>query len=529
MISSNSELASHAGIEMLRRGGNAVDAAVAVGFALAVAHPEAGNIGGGGFMVIRMADGKTAALDYRETAPMAATRDMYVLSNGSVGDRSRIGPLAVGVPGSVAGLTTALQRFGSLPLDVVMAPAIRLARDGITVDTALERSVAGESDLIRRFGGTSVFLPGGRGPHRGELFKQPDLAATLSRIAAHGAGEFYSGETARLLVAEMKRDGGLVTLDDLARYRPIWRDPLRGSYRGYTLLSMPPVSSGGVTLIETLNMLESRPTLPPFGSAAYTHLLAEAFRRAFVDRNTKLGDPAFARIPLDQLMDKEYARQLAGQIDPLKATPTAPFRAAGREGSNTTHYSVVDAQGNTVATTTTLNDLYGSGVFVAGGGFFLNDEMDDFTARPGVPNGFGLVQGEQNSVAPGKRMLSAMSPTIVLDRDGRVLLVVGGRGGPRIITSVAQVIINVLDFGMSLPDAVAAPRIHHQAWPETVWIERDAFSAVTRDSLRAMGHEVATAPWEPGGFSGRIHAVMRTPDGWVGVVDPRTSGGAEGY
>ena len=528
MVASNSALASDAGVEILREGGNAIDAAVAVGFTLAVTHPEAGNLGGGGYMVIRLSDGRSFALDYREVAPLAATRNMFLDSQGRVTDKSQVGHLASGVPGSVAGLTAALARYGTLPLAQVMAPAIRLADSGFTVDSALARSIAGNASRIAPFAGASVFLPHGHPLAEGSVLRQPALAATLRAIAATGAPAFYSGAIADAIVAEMRGGGGIITKEDLARYATAWHAPLAGTFRGYTLLAMPPSSSGGISVIETLNMLERFPASPAGSTMSY-HLLAEAFRRAFVDRNTKLGDPAFVRVPVNQLTSKEYARQLASSIDINRASSTGAFRQATGEGVNTTHYSVVDDHGNAVATTTTLNDLYGSGVYVADAGIFLNDEMDDFAARPGQPNMYGLVQGEQNSIVPGKRMLSAMSPTIVLDPKGNLLMVVGSRGGPRIITSVAQVILNVIDHHMSFADAMSEPRIHHQAWPDMLHYEPNGLSFATVDSLRAMGHRIEAAPFEPGGFIGRVILVGRVADGWEGVVDPRTSGGAAGY
>jgi gamma-glutamyltranspeptidase / glutathione hydrolase len=525
MVSSNDSLASLAGVEIMRRGGNAVDAAVAVGFALAVTYPEAGNLGGGGYMVIRMADGRTAALDYRERAPLAATRDMYARMYESAPRASLVGHLASGVPGAVAGMVEAHSKYGVLPLGEVLAPAIRLADSGFTVDSALARSIENASALIGSYAGGALFVPGGSPLARGSRLVQPDLASTLRRIAERGTAGFYEGETARLLVEEMHRGGGIITEEDLRRYRPAWRGALEGSYRGHRLITVPPSSSGGVTMMETLNILETFPELPPFGSAGYTHLLTEAFRRAFIDRNTKLGDPDFVSVPVNRLTSDSYARRLAATIDPRHASVTVAFDSAAREGSHTTHYSVVDAAGNAVATTTTINELYGSGVFIPGAGFFMNNEMDDFATRPGEPNLFGLVQGERNAIAPGKRMLSAMSPTIVLDRAGNVLLVLGGRGGPRIISSTLQVVVNVIDHGMSLADALAAPRIHHQAWPDTLRYEENGLSTPVLDSLQAMGHAVA-----PGRAHGLVKAIMRAPGGgWQGAYDPRTTGGAIGY
>jgi gamma-glutamyltranspeptidase/glutathione hydrolase len=524
MIASDAPLAGEAGVEILERGGNAVDAAVAVGFAMAVVYPEAGNIGGGGYMVIRMADGRTAALDYREVAPLAATRDMYLDAHGNLTDKSIVGPLASGVPGSVAGLTAALAKFGTMSLADVMAPAIRYAGRGIIVDSVLARSIAGNAGLIRQFGGAEVFLPGGKPLPVGTRLVQPELAKTLRRIAEGGAQAFYRGETAKLIAEEMRRDGGIITEQDLARYTPVWRDAVRSTYRGYTLLTMPPSSSGGVTITETLNILEGYSSMPPFGSAAYAHLLGSAYQLAFVDRNEKLADPAFVPVPMQQLTDKAYAAKLRATILMDRATPTPAVERAMREGTQTTHYSVADDKGNAVATTTTLNALYGSGVYVRGAGFFLNDEMDDFAAAPGKPNMFGLVQGEANAIQPGKRMLSAMSPTIVLDRDGSLLLVVGSRGGPRIITSTSQVILNVLDQHMILSDAVSAPRIHHQALPDSLQYERNGLFPAVIDSLRRMGHAV-----EPIGGVGLINAIMRVRGGYEGMSDPRSSGRPVGY
>jgi len=536
MVASNSALASAAGVEILKAGGNAVDAAVAVGFAMAVTFPEAGNIGGGGFMVIRMADGRTAALDYREVAPAAATREMFMDSASVASRASIIGARASGVPGSVAGLTTAHAEFGRLPLARVMAPAIRLAEKGFIVDSAFAHSIVAESALIGRFGGAKLLMPGGKPLAAGQKLVQPALARTLKAIAAHGARGFYEGEVGKAIADAQKKDGGLITLADLKAYHPAWRDALTGTYRGYTLISMPPPSSGGVTTIEALNVLETFGPLPPVRGTMETHLLAEALRRAFVDRNALLGDPDFSPLPIPQLISKAYARSLAATISKDSATPTADAERqspAGAvrapEGVNTTHYSVVDAKGNAVATTTTLNDTYGSGVYVAAAGFFLNDQMDDFATRPGQPNGYGLVQGERNAVAPGKRMLSAMAPTIVLDSANHVALIIGARGGPRIITSVLQVLIGVIDYKLPLLEAMNAPRIHEQARPDSIRYEAGALAQPVVDSLTAMGHHVEISTFGGDGFIGRVVAIERTKDGWVGVVDRRSSGAAAGY
>ena len=524
MVVSNSEIASAAGADVMRRGGNAVDAAVATGFALAVTYPVAGNIGGGGYMVIRMADGRTAALDYREVAPLAATRDMYLDASGKLTDRSLVGHLSVGVPGAVAGMAEALRRYGTMSLADVMAPAIRLAAEGFVIDSSFTRGLAGAQGFMTRFEGASLFYPGGAPLAPGSRLVQPDLARTLRLIAERGTDAFYRGEVADSLVAEMRRGGGIITKEDLARYRPVWRTPIRSSYRGFTLISMPPSSSGGITIAETLNILETYDRLPPFGSAQYAHLLGSAYQRAFVDRNAKLGDPAFVPVPVEELTSKRYARQLRRTIDDRRATPTRDLGAATSEGTHTTHYSVVDDAGNAVATTTTLNNSYGSGVYVRGAGFILNDEMDDFAAQPGKPNMFGLVQGERNAIAPGKRMLSAMSPTIVLDPAGRLLLVVGAAGGPTIITGTSQVILNVIEHRMSLADAMRAPRLHHQALPDTLRYESGGLAPAVMDSLRAMGHALGERS-----ALVNVNAIMRVEGGYHGVKEPRAAGGAVGW
>lgn len=525
VVVSGSPIASAVGREILEKGGNAIDAAVAVGFALAVVHPEAGNLGGGGFMVIRTADGKVSALDYREMAPGAASRDMYLDANGEPTDKSLTGALAAGVPGAVAGLAAAHAKYGRLPWHDVIQPAIRLAADGFEIDDFRNRSIRGDSSRLVMFEGSrKSFLPNGAPPVVGSTFQQPDLAGTLTRIQDSGAAGFYHGMTADLIVAEMKRGGGIISHRDLAAYQAIWRDPITINYRGHTIYSMPPASSGGVTMAEILNILEGFGPLPPFGSADLLHLETEAMRRAFTDRNTILGDPAFVQIPLARLTSKQYAATLRSQIDRQHASKTPVFDPRIRTGSSTTHYSVVDGQGNAVSCTTTLNDSYGSAETVSGAGFLLNDEMDDFAAAPGKPNMYGLVQGEANAIAPGKRMLSAMTPSLVLDPQGKLYMVVGTPGGPRIITMVYHVISNVLDHHMSLADAVAAPRMHHQALPDTVFVERGGFNQDQLDKLTAMGHGVKIQ-----GRWGDVEAIIRTPNGWEGVSDPRYGGGGSGY
>jgi gamma-glutamyltranspeptidase/glutathione hydrolase len=524
MVASDAPLAGAAGVEILKRGGNAVDAAVAVGFALAVVYPEAGNLGGGGYMVIHLADGRDAALDYREIAPLAATRNMYIDANGKLTDRSVVGPLASGVPGAVAGLTAALEKYGTMSLAQVMAPAIRYADDGITVDAELATSLANNATLIAQFGGGPLFVPGGTPLAAGTRLRQPALGTTLRAIAASGRSAFYEGDLAEAWTAQLARAGGIITRADLRNYQPVWRTPIRSTYRGYSLLTMPPSSSGGVTITETLNILEGFPVMPAYGSARWAHLLGSAYQRAFIDRNAKLADPAFVKVPVEELTNKSYAARLRATIGDMRATPTSSIATTIRDGMETTHYSVVDQKGNAVSTTTTLNNLYGSGVYLSSVGFFLNDEMDDFAAQPGTPNMFGLVQGEANAIQPGKRMLSAMSPTIVLDKSGSLLLVVGSRGGPRIITSTSEVILNVLDYRMSLADAMSAPRLHHQALPDSLYLERGGVTPAVMDSLRAMGYAVATSRG-----SGLVNAVMRVKGGYEGVSDPRGSGKPIGY
>jgi gamma-glutamyltranspeptidase/glutathione hydrolase len=520
IVASNNRLAAEVGARVMKQGGNAVDGAVATGFALAVAYPEAGNLGGGGYMVIRMADGRTDAIDYRETAPLAATRDMYVGANGKLNGESLIGPKASGVPGSVAGMVEAQRKYGALPLAKVLAPAIRLAAEGFVVDSALFSSLSQGRHRIIGFAGKTVFFPNGAPPAIGSRLVQPRLAATLRSIAASGSRAFYHGVIADSIAAEMQRSGGLITKQDLARYQPVWRQPIRSTYRGYTLFSMPPSSSGGTTITEMMNILEAYGPTAPFGSAERIHALASASQRAFIDRNSKLGDPAFVKVPLGTLTSKAYAKAIAKTISRDHADATTRLASGIREGNETTHYSVVDGAGNAVATTTTLNDLYGSGVFVAGAGFFLNDEMDDFTSQPGTPNMYGLIQGAANAIAPGKRMLSAMSPTIVLDPRGNLLLVTGARGGPRIISATSQIILNVIDHRMSLADAMSAPRIHHQSLPDSIRVETGGFERSVIARLTAMGHQV----YELSGIASAA-SIMRVKGGYEGMDDPRSRGG----
>jgi len=532
MVVTTDALASRVGVEILRRGGNAVDAAVAVHFALAVVNPEAGNIGGGGFMVARLADGTTAALDFREKAPLAASRDMYLDEHGNVTDASLVGALAVGVPGSVMGMWRAHERFGSLPWSDLLEPAIGLA-EGFDVQPRFLRSLdATMAEALSKFPASAAqFLPrDGRPPQVGDTLRQPELAGTLRRIRDHGADGFYRGRTAELIVAEMRRGGGIITLEDLASYDAAWRDPIRFTYRGHTVISMPPSSSGGVTMAEIANILERYDLASmPWHGAEMVHLYVEAFRRAYADRNFYLADPDFVKMPLERLISPAYAAERASSISLDRATPSAevgPGLEGPREGQNTTHYSIVDSAGNAVAVTTTLNSWYGSKVTVTGAGFVLNNEMDDFSAKPGTPNQFGLVQGENNAIEPGKRMLSAMTPTLVLDPQGKLRIVTGTPGGATIITTVFQTISNVLDYGMNVVQAVNAPRIHHQHLPDQIYYEHAGLEPVTTQALRAMGYTLM----ERQGVSGDVQMIVVLPDGTLsGWSDPRRGGKAAGY
>ena len=525
-LASDDTLAGRVGAAVLARGGNAVDAAVATAFALAVTYTEAGNLGGGGFFLVRRADGEVAALDFREKAPLAATRDMFLDERGEPTDKSLKGHLASGVPGSVAGLWEAHRRYGSLPWHDVVAPAIELAERGFRVTSRFERTVRSDSARLSEFDGSrALFLPGGRPVAAGTTFRNPELAAVLRRIAERGRDGFYRGETADLIVAEMQNGGGLITHEDLAQYEPRWREPVSLEYRGHTVLSMPPASSGGLTLALALNILEGY-DLRALGwhSPAMLHAAGEALRHAFADRNHFLGDPEFVTIPRARFLSKEVAARMRAGIHPERATPSSQVgpqsrKPAPAESDQTTHISVADAQGNVVALTTTINELYGSAVTVRGAGFLLNDEMDDFTSKPGAPNLYGLVQGEANAIEPGKRMLSAMTPTIVLDPRGEPLLVTGARGGPRIISAVLQVIVNVVDYGMDVGTALNAPRIHHQHLPDALWYERGGLTPAQIDALRARGHELR----ERSGV-GTAPTLLRRDDMWRARFDPRDGG-----
>ena len=529
MISTVDAYATRVGLSVLEDGGNAVDAAIAISFSLAVVNPEAGNIGGGGFMVIRLAGGEVSTLDYRERAPEAASRDMYLDEQGEVTEASVRGHLAAGVPGSVMGLWEAHRRFGSLDWERLVGPAVELA-EGFEVGEQLAASLRGARTSLEGFDATrSAFLPGGEPPAEGEIFRQPDLARTLSRVRDSGVDGFYGGVTADLIVEEMSRGGGLIVLEDLASYSAVWRDPVSFQYRGYTLHSMPPPSSGGATMALMAHIVEGY-DLAELGwhSTRMIHLLAESWKRAYSDRNQVLADPDYVDLPLNRMISRGYGRERSADISLTTATPSADVGPGlvVSEGSETTHFSVVDEAGNAVAVSTTLNSLYGSKVTVGGAGFLLNNEMDDFAARPGFPNQFGLVQGEQNAIEPGKRMLSAMTPTVVESPEGELFLVLGTPGGGTIITTVFQTVVNVVDFGMSMAQAVNAPRVHHQHLPDRIMYERGGLTEEVADSLRALGHAIQ----ERRGTSGDVQAIMVLPDRTlVGYADPRRGGLSAGY
>ena len=529
MVVSTDRYASEIGVQVMQAGGNAVDAAISVSLALAVVNPEAGNIGGGGFMVVRMADGTTAALDYREKAPLAATREMFLDEHGNLTDKSVVGHLAAGVPGTVMGMWEAHRRFGSLPWEDLVEPAVGLA-EGFEVEARFRSNLVNSEDGIRRFATTAAtFLPDGHVAELGETFAQPELAATLGRIRDAGADGFYGGETADLIVAEMERGRGIISHEDLQAYTAAWREPIEFTYRGYGVLSMPPSSSGGATMAEMANILEGHDlSTLEWHSAEMVHLLAESWRRAYSDRNEYLADPDFVDMPLERMTSKAYARERGADITD-RATPSAevgPGLEPPQEGEHTTHFSVVDPDGNAVSVTTTINSFFGSKVTVAGAGFVLNNEMDDFAAKPGTPNQFGLVQGENNAVGPGKRMLSAMTPTIVTHPDGELLFVTGTPGGATIITTVFQTIVNVVDYGMNVVQAVNAPRVHHQHLPDQIFYENGGLSAEVVAALEARGQTMV----ERSGVSGDVQAIVVMPDGSLQAAsDPRRGGMAVGW
>ena len=537
MVASTNEVASRVGVDIMKRGGNAVDAAIAVAFALAVTHPAAGNLGGGGFMMIRLKDGTTTAIDYREMAPAAAHRDVYLDKNGNVIEGEGgplIGYRAAGVPGTVRGMELALKKYGSgkLTWAQLVEPARRLATNGFTVTHSLARSLYNERKYLSQYAETSrIYLRSGNFYKEGEIFRQPELAATFARLQRSGPNEFYEGETARLIVADMKRNNGLMTMEDLRGYIAKERTPVRGNYRGHEIISMPPPSSGGAVLVQMLNILEGfdLQKLEANSSDRY-HLMAESMRRAFADRAEYMGDSDFVKVPVAGLIDKSYATTLRATINTDRASTSAEVRAgrpAGYESEDTTHFTVVDAAGNAVSNTYTLNNSYGSAAVAKGTGIMLNDEMDDFAAKPGTPNLYGLIQGERNAVAPRKRPLSAMTPTIVLRKDGSLWFTVGSPGGPTIINTVLCIITNVIDYEMNIQQAIDFPRIHHQWLPDELVGEPFGLSGDTQRALTSRGHKLAKLR-----YLGDAEGIMIEEKTGIrlGATDPRRSDGlAVGY
>lgn len=537
MVVAQEPIAADAGLSVLKSGGNAVDAAIAVGFALAVTQPSAGNIGGGGFMLIRFADGKTSFLDFREAAPEKATHDMYLGPDGNPTRESIVGWRASGVPGSVAGFAFAHQKFGSKAWAALLAPAIRLAKDGFAIDEVFASSLNTPDNRLRLDTESKrIFLRDGNGYKAGETFRQADLAATLGRVAKNGPKEFYEGETARRLAGAMAAHGGLITVDDLKSYKVIERTPLNGDYKGFHIITAPPPSAGGVGLLQMMGMLSNTryETAGP-DSATAVHYEAEAMRRFYADRSEYLGDPGFYNVPVKQLLDPAYLTWRRGTIDPTRATPSELIRPGlpksldarnvripWLESSETTHYNVVDEKGNAVAVTYTLNGSYGNGITIAGLGFLMNNEMDDFVAKPGEPNMFGLVGGEANAIEPGKRPLSSMTPTIIT-QNGKLFMVVGAPGGSRITTGVMEVILDVLDFHMNAQHAVDLPRFHHQWKPDVLYLQ-DGFQHDTEEALKKMGYEVKST----NGVA-RVEAIVARDGLLEGGTESRGHGKVSGY
>jgi gamma-glutamyltranspeptidase/glutathione hydrolase len=549
MVATDEQLASQVGVEIMKRGGNAIDAAVAVAFALAVVEPAAGNIGGGGFMLVRLADGRNSFLDYREVAPGRATRNMYIGADGKVdNDASTVGPRSIAVPGTVAGLALALKLYGTMKLADILAPAIHLAETGFPVNAKMVRELGEEQKDLQRFAvSRRIFLRNGNSFRQGELFQQPELAATLRRIAKSGPDDFYRGETAHIVVADLAKHGGIITPNDLAKYQPRVREALRAKYdvegHRWEVLTSPPPSSGGVAIIESLNMLE-KVALKNWDDITSVHIVAETMRRVFADRAAYLADPDYAKIPVDGLTALCYAEERASTIDTTKASSSTEIKAGTphicgisartsatttkysglSEGPHTTHFSVVDAAGNAVASTFTLNDSYGSH-FTSAAGFLLNDEMDDFTTQPGVPNAlFGLVQSDANAIAPGHRPLSSMVPTILL-RDGQLSFVTGSPGGPTIISATLLTILNWMRFGMDAQAAINAPRFHHQWLPDRIEMEEE-FPPAMESALNVLGHKTKRK-----GHIGLVNAIGIDPQNGerLGAADPRDHGSAIGY
>jgi gamma-glutamyltranspeptidase/glutathione hydrolase len=529
MVVAMEATAADVGVSVLEKGGNAVDAAVAVGFALAVTYPFAGNLGGGGYMLIRMADGRATFIDFRERAPEKASRNMYLDAKGELTRDSIEGWRSSGVPGTVRGFEMAVNKYGRKKWAENMAPALELASKGFPVSYALAESLKGSKSLAASPESRRIFQKNGAFFDVGERLTQPELAQTLERIAKNGANEFYEGENAKRLAEEMAKHGGLISLADLKSYKAIERTPLTGTYHGYTVITSPPSSSGGIALLEMLGILEGTGyEKGGAGSASAIHYLAEAMRRAYADRNAYVGDPDFVKVPIAGLLDPAYLAKLRASIDPQRATASdsvRPGKPVGSERMETTHYSVVDSDGNAVAVTYTLNGGYGNGITVPGLGFLLNNEMDDFASKPGTPNMFGLVQGEANAIQPGKRPLSSMTPTIIL-KDGKLFMTAGAPGGSRISTAVLQVILNVVDFGMNVQDAVDAPRVHHQWQPDTLSLER-GISPDTVALLKSRGYDV---DYSAGVVLASVAAIVNDGAWLQGGSDGRAAAGkAAGY
>ena len=532
MVSTQDYLATQVGVDILKKGGNAVDAAVAVGFALAVTLPRAGNLGGGGFMVIWLNDKKQAiAINYRETAPALASEKMYQDKSGNlIEGKSSEDYLSSGVPGTVAGLVLAQKKYGKLSLNEVMTPAINLAQNGFIVSFKLSQALNEAKDWLSRNKAAKAiyFRPDGKVLQPGDIWKQPDLAQTLTQISEHGDKAFYEGSIAKKIIADMKKHDGLITAEDLKNYHPEIMQPIKGNYRGYTIYSMPPPSSGGVILIELLNILEGYP-LSTYGlnDAQYIHILTEAMSQAYYDRNSKLGDPDFIDNPTDLLISKPYAKNIRENISLTKHIPSSQIShnlEPAYESTETTHFSIVDNEGNMVANTYTLNYSFGNGQVVEGTGILMNNEMDDFTSKVGVPNAYGLIQGKANSIEPNKRPLSSMTPTIILDKDNKPFLATGSPGGSRIITTVLQVILNVIDHDLNIQTAVSIPRMHNQLWPDEIRLEQ-GFSQDTIHILQEMGHTV-----KPIDAMGSAQTVEMDNSLFFGAADPRRAGAkAEGY
>jgi gamma-glutamyltranspeptidase/glutathione hydrolase len=527
MVSSQEALASQIGVDILKQGGNAVDAAVAVAYALAVTLPRAGNIGGGGFMLVHIAEqNKTIAIDYRETAPAKAYKDIFLDEQGNAVDKlSREHGLAVGVPGTVMGMELALTQYGTMSMKQVIAPAMKLAIDGISVTSDLSNSLSGLKSRITQWPSSAeiFYHADGSNYQVNEIFKQPELAHSLSLIAEKGSKGFYQGETAEKIVTAVTNAGGMMSLTDLANYKVVERDPVRGHYRGYEVVSMPPPSSGGIHIIEMLKVLEQFP-IDKLGhnSADTLHLMAETMKYAYADRSEYLGDPDFVSVPMKQLISPEYAKNIASKISINKTTPSSeikPGKLAPYESDQTTHFSIIDKWGNAVANTYTLNFSYGSGLVAKGTGMLLNNEMDDFSAKPGTPNGYGLIGGEANAVEGNKRPLSSMSPTIVM-KDGKPYIVTGSPGGSRIINITLQMIMNVIDHKLNIAEATAAARMHHQWLPDFIWVEH-TLNRDTISLLEAKGHKVKV-----GNAMGSTQSIMMTEQGLFGASDPRRSGSA---